>query len=73
MIESSIVPGIEHLGPKPGREYHAFADAAEGLRKGADSMTFGISHVEAGGLLVLDLLLEWLPPFSPQAVIKDIF
>lgn len=70
VIESSIVPGVEYLGPRPGMVYHAFADASEGLRKGADSMTLGISHVEPGGLLFLDLLLEWIPPFQPKEVIS---
>jgi hypothetical protein len=37
-----------------------------------DSMTLAISHREQSGMVVLDALREWRPPFDPNAVISGV-
>ena len=52
--------------------YVAFVDPAGG--SGGDSMTLAIAHAERRGellILVLDLVREARPPFSPEAVVAD--
>jgi hypothetical protein len=38
---------------------------------GSDSMTLGICHAERSGRVVLDLLVERRPPFSPEQVVQE--
>lgn len=49
------------------RQYMGFCDPAGG--SGGDSMTLGVAHLDPRtNQLVLDLILERRPPFSPEAV-----
>ncbi len=74
VIEAAIIPGRVQVDYEPGISYLGFCDPAEGLRKGADSMTFGVSHAstEKPNKFILDLLLEVQPPFDPKEVIRQI-
>lgn len=71
VYERVVVEGRTANQYKEGIEYRAFCDPSEGLRKGGDSMTLGISHFEQGKA-VLDLLMEFIPPFSPSDVLERI-
>jgi len=71
IIDAAIVPGRQYLAPKIGIKYNGFADAAEGLSKGADNMTFACSHFE-DGKYILDALLSFSPPFDPKYVVRVI-
>ena len=76
VIDRAIEEGRGTIPFKAGMEYHAFCDPSEGLHKGGDSMTFGVSHKEVTkegrNMFFLDALLEFRPPFDPGLVIKDI-
>ena len=52
--------------------YHAFDDPATG--SGEDSWALAIAHAQRGNKnnVTVDLLREWRPPFSAEAVIKEI-
>jgi hypothetical protein len=58
---------LEHT-PISGRKYFAFVDPSGGSN---DSMTLAISHKDADGIGILDLIRERRPPFSPEAVVTD--
>lgn len=67
-IESLVTPGLRERRPVPGVLYYGFCDPAGG--SGADAMTLGITHREHD-IAVLDLLLEFKPPFSPLNVVDS--
>jgi hypothetical protein len=67
VVENLIVPERFELAPVHGIQYVAFADPSGGSQ---DSMTLGIAHRE-GDALVLDLLRESRPPFSPDQVVQQ--
>ncbi len=67
VIESRMVLGRRELPPVAGVGYAAFCDPSGGA---SDSMTLGVCHVEKDKA-VLDLLREVVPPFSPEAVVKE--
>jgi hypothetical protein len=71
LIDRAIVPGRTVLPADYRLSYVGFCDASEGLRKGADSMTFAVAHA-AGEKFIVDVLLEFRPPFAPKAVISAI-
>jgi len=64
-------PSEAHVMAERGVAYVAFCDPAEGLRKAGDSMTFAIAHASRGRFIV-DILLEFRPPFAPKDVIQAI-
>jgi hypothetical protein len=70
VVEAAIVPNRFELprldGPRV--RYHAFCDPAGG--SGADSMTLAVCHRE-GGKVIVDLLREARPRFSPEAVVAE--
>lgn len=67
VVEACIDPGVTDRRPQPGVTYRAFIDPSGGMN---DSMTMGIAH-EEDGQIVLDVLLERRPPFSPEAVVQE--
>jgi len=73
-VEACIVDGrreLGYVGPDNGRppyNYVAFVDPSGGS---ADSFTMAISHKEASGRIVLDVVRESLPPFSPEQVVTE--
>jgi hypothetical protein len=70
VVEATIEEKRFELPYIPGEQYTAFADAAGG--GGKDSFTLAISHYDKKtDHVILDLLREAKPPFSPEAVIRD--
>lgn len=67
VVEACIAPGVFERGPVPGVSYSAFCDPSGGS---ADSMTLAIVHPE-GDRVILDLVRESRPPFSPDAVVEE--
>ena len=67
VIETLVAPG-RHEVPRGFNRYFAFCDPAGG--SGADSMAVAISHI-GGSKVVLDLVRETRPPFSPEEVVAE--
>jgi hypothetical protein len=74
VISAAIIPARVYLEYEPGIVYQAFCDPAEGLRKGRDSMTFAVAHPteDRPKKYILDVLLEFVPPFDPKEIIRQI-
>ena len=71
-VDAVVVPGRYELPYASSTKYSAFCDPAGG--SGADSLTLAISHCEKQGdknIAVLDLVREWKPPFSPDAIVAE--
>jgi len=66
-ITACVVADRHELPPSAGRNYVAFVDPSGGSR---DSFTLAVAHPE-GDRLVLDLLRERVPPFSPDDVVQE--
>ena len=66
-IDACVVEGRRELPPVERITYSAFVDPSGGSK---DSMTLAISHRDAGRV-VLDLVRERKPPFSPEAVVQE--
>ncbi len=67
-VQACVERGVIERLPLPGYRYTAFTDPSGGS---SDSFTLAISHREAGGHVVLDLVREVMPPFSPEAVVGE--
>jgi hypothetical protein len=67
VVEACIASGRFELPPIGGVIYSAFVDPSGGS---ADSMTLAISHRD-GDNVILDLIREVKPPFSPDRVVSD--
>jgi hypothetical protein len=67
-VEACVIEGRYELPPVPGVRYQAFIDPAGG--SGGDSMTLSIAH-KTESRAILDLVREWRPPFSPEAVVAE--
>jgi hypothetical protein len=67
VVEAAVVEGRFELPPVKGVTYTAFCDPSGGS---VDSMTLAIAHQE-GNRVVLDVVRERRPPFSPDAVAKE--
>jgi hypothetical protein len=70
-VEAAVVPGRREMPRQDGVFYIGFIDAAGG--SGSDSMTLAIGHSEgeSGERRVLDLVREWMPPFSPDNATRE--
>lgn len=68
VVEAAAVPERRELSPVLGVEYVGFVDPSGGSQ---DSMTLAVAHAEASGRVVLDLLRERRPPFSPEALVQE--
>jgi hypothetical protein len=69
LIEAAVIPGRWQLPKADGFSYHAFTDPSGGS---VDSFSLAIAHHEkTSDRVVLDLLEERRPPFSPQAVVDE--
>jgi hypothetical protein len=66
VIEQRVVRGRYELPPLSGITYYAFCDPSGGVN---DGMVLSIAHYES--IAVLDLVIEAIPPFSPEAVTKE--
>jgi hypothetical protein len=69
VADAAVVLGRYELPRVSGVTYRAFVDASGG--SGSDSMTLGIAHRNQDGTVVLDLIRERRPPFSPEAVTNE--
>jgi hypothetical protein len=68
-VEACTAHGIIELPASAGIQYAAFVDPSGGS---ADSFSLAVGHCEASGLAVLDAIREVKPPFSPDAVVKEL-
>jgi hypothetical protein len=66
-VDACVVLDRRELPPVEGVAYLAFTDPSGGS---ADSMTLAIAHREKE-VVVLDVLRERKPPFSPEAVVDE--
>ncbi len=66
-VDACVIPGRHELPPVPGVAYVAFVDPSGGS---ADAMTLAIAHGK-DARVVLDLVRERRPPFSPEEVVKE--
>ncbi len=69
IIEACTATGRHELAPMKGIVYTAFVDPAGG--SGKDSMTMAIVHRGEDGRVILDLVREKRPPFSPEIVVAE--
>ncbi len=67
VVEACTVPDRRELPPIARTSYFAFVDPSGGS---SDSMTRAIAHME-GERVVLDLVRERQPPFSPEEVVGE--
>jgi hypothetical protein len=68
-VEACVSDGVYERPPLSGIRYSAFMDPAGGSG-GGDSMTLCIGHREKGNV-VIDLLREKKPPFSPLVTLRE--
>jgi hypothetical protein len=66
-IRACIEPGCRERGALRQWRYHAFVDPSGGSN---DAMTLAIAHKE-GNTVILDMVRERRPPFSPEAVVEE--
>ena len=69
MIEACTDRGVLVRPPRFGTRYVAFVDAASGT--GADAFAVGIAHQDKDEI-ILDLVHEVKPPFSPSTAIAEV-
>jgi hypothetical protein len=69
-VEACVIPNLHERPPISGTGYVGAIDPSGGSI-GGDSMTLAISHDDRDGKVILDLVKEFRPPFSPQAVVED--
>jgi hypothetical protein len=70
VVDSLVENGVAVRAPGPETtlvEYNAFVDPSGGS---SDSMTLAITHEEENRY-VLDAVLERIPPFSPESVVRE--
>jgi hypothetical protein len=68
-VEACVDIGVYERPPRSGVRYFGGADPAGG--SGADSYTLAVAHRAADDTVVLDLLREARPPFSPEAITAE--
>lgn len=66
-VEACVADGVLERPWKAQTQYRGFVDPSGGS---ADSMTMAISHSE-GDQVVLDVMRERKPPFSPASVVEE--
>lgn len=66
-LEGCVIPERRELPPSPGLRYGAFVDPSGGSR---DAFTLAVGHVERG-LVVIDVVRAWTPPFNPSGVVEE--
>lgn len=67
-VEAAIIRGRHELPPMSGISYAAFVDPSGGA---SDSMTLAIAHRDRDRRVILDVVRERKPPFSPEAVVAE--
>jgi hypothetical protein len=69
VIEACVARGVYERPPLPGLSYNCFVDPAGG--QGRDSFALAIGHRAPDGLVVIDVIREWRPPFSAAGVVDE--
>ncbi len=67
VVDGAVEPGRYELPPLSSIAYYGFVDPSGGS---SDSMTLATAHLE-GETVILDLIREIQPPFSPDSVVTD--
>jgi hypothetical protein len=67
-IEAVTIPGRHELPKLDGFQYYGFIDPSGGSR---DSFSLAVAHRDDNGRVILDLIREKKPPFSPEAVVSE--
>jgi hypothetical protein len=68
-VYACIAPHIYERSPQADVTYYAFVDPSGGS---VDSMALCVGHLDAGRqAVIIDVLREVTPPFSPEAVCED--
>jgi hypothetical protein len=68
-VTQCVDNGTLERAPVSGVSYSAFVDPSGGS---SDSMTLAVAHNDFGSqTIVLDLLREAVPPFSPESTVED--
>jgi hypothetical protein len=68
VVDAAVVPGRHELPKLAHVHYRGFVDPSGA---GADSMTMAVAHREPSGTVILDVIRERRPPFSPEAVAAE--
>ena len=68
LVETAVIPGRHELPRIDGVAYQGFADPSGGR---SDSFTLAVAHRENSGRIVLDVLRETRPLFSPESVVHE--
>jgi hypothetical protein len=68
VVDHAITPDRFELPPMSHVTYTGFVDPSGGS---TDSMTLAIAHRDQDGRVILDLVREHRPPFSPEAVVRE--
>jgi hypothetical protein len=68
LLSGATVPGRLENPRIRGVDYYAFIDPSGGRQ---DSFTLAIAHHEKDSRIVLDVLRERRPPFSPKEVVAE--
>ena len=66
-VDACIVHGVVQRPPEKQYRYFGFVDPSGGS---ADGFAMAVGHLEAGRIII-DLVQERLPPFSPEQVAAD--
>jgi hypothetical protein len=70
VILSCVMPSVRELMPARTITYRAFCDPSGGS---SDSFTLAVGHHDSmRGVCIVDALREFVPPFSPEAVVAEI-
>jgi hypothetical protein len=69
VVDAAVVPGRHELPKLTGVHYHGFVDPAGG--SGADSFALAIAHRDGSNNVILDLIRDRRPPFSPEQVAEE--
>ena len=67
VVDACVADGVRERTPAEGVSYRAFTDPSGGS---ADSFTMAIAHRASDGI-VLDMVRERKPPFSPASVVAE--
>jgi hypothetical protein len=68
LIEAVTIRGRYELPKLDGFQYCGFIDPSGGSR---DSFSLAVAHRDNNGRVILDLIRERKPPFSPEAVVSE--
>ncbi len=68
-VQACVVTGLREAPRAMGYGYFGFADPSGGS---SDSFTGAVAHRDRQGMIHLDAIREYKPPFSPVAVTKEL-